>query len=291
MTGSASGIGVVVITRDRRDSLLRTLDRLDALPERPPIAVVDNGSSDGSAGAVREAHPAVRLITAGRNLGAVGRNLGVAALTTPYVAFSDDDSWWEPGALRRAAGLFDAHPRLALIAAATRVGPDGRSDPLNDVLAASPLGNVPDLPGRPVLGFLACGAVVRREAFLGVGGFHPVLHFGGEEQLLALDLAARGWGLAHCPQVVARHDPAPAGRTGRNALVRRNELLTAWMRRPLRQALIRTGRLARDCRTDRQARVALAGAVRRLPRALAERRTVPDWLERQARALDSGDLP
>ncbi|MDO0931403.1 hypothetical protein QQY66_06815 [Streptomyces sp. DG2A-72] len=31
---------------------------------------------------------------------------------TPYVAFSDDDSWWTPGALRQAADLLDVHPRL-----------------------------------------------------------------------------------------------------------------------------------------------------------------------------------
>jgi GT2 family glycosyltransferase len=292
MTGPSSGtaprVGVVVITRDRRESLLRTLDRLAALPERPPVAVVDNGSADGTAHAVRARHPAVRLLTPGRNLGAVGRNLGAAALATPYVAFSDDDSWWEPGALARAVSLFDAHPRLALIAAATSVGGgDGRPDPLNDVLAASPLGTAPDLPGPSVLGFLACAAVVRREAFLGVGGFHPVLHFGAEERLLALDLAAQGWGLAHCPEVVARHDPDPGERPGRSTRVRRNDLLTAWMRRPLRCALARTAGLARDSRTDPQARRALAGAARRLPSALAHRRVLPPWVERRVRALES----
>jgi GT2 family glycosyltransferase len=282
-------VGVVVITRDRRESLLRTLDRLAALPERPPVVVVDNGSADGTAQAVRARHPAVGLLTPGRNLGAVGRNLGAAALAAPYVAFSDDDSWWEPGALARAVRVFDEHPRLALIAAATSVGESaGHPDPLNEVLAASPLGTEADLPGPSVLGFLACAAVVRREAFLGVGGFHPVLHFGAEERLLALDLAARGWGLAHCPEVVARHDPDPGGRPGRTARVRRNDLLTAWMRRPLRHALARTAGLARDSRTDPQARRALAGAARRLPSALAHRRVLPPSLERRVRALEPG---
>jgi GT2 family glycosyltransferase len=284
--GSGPRIGLVVITRDRRESLSHTLDRLAELPEHPPVVVVDNGSSDGTAEAVRSGHPSVRLLTPGRNLGAVGRNLGVAALTTAYIAFSDDDSWWEPGALAHAAGLFDAHPRLALIAAATKIGPDGLRDPLNDVLAASPLGTDPDLPGPSVLGFLACAAVVRREAFLDAGGFHPVLHFGAEERLLALDLAARGWGLAYCPEVVARHDPDPAERPGRTALVRRNDLLTAWMRRPFAHALARTADLLRDARADPQARRALAGAARGLPRALAHRRALPPWVERRVRTLE-----
>ncbi|OEJ42160.1 glycosyl transferase [Streptomyces agglomeratus] len=271
---------------NRRASLLRTLDRLAALPERPPVAVVDNGSTDGTAQAVRARHPAVLLVTPGRNLAAAGRTYGAAALGTPYIAFSDDDSWWEPGALDRAADLLDSHPRLGLVAAATLVGRQASPDPLNEALRNSPLGQEPDLPGRSVLGFLACAAVVRRSAFLEVGGFHPLLGVGGEEQLLAIDLDAHGWGVAHCPAVVARHDPDEEERPGRAARTRCNELLTAWLRRPLRQALARSVRLALDSRGDPQARLALADTARRLPAALARRRRVPSRVERRIRLLE-----
>ena len=74
---------VVVITRNRREELLRTLGLLAALPERPPVIVVDNGSADGTAAAVRQAHPQVHVIAARRNLGAVGRNLAVRRVTHP----------------------------------------------------------------------------------------------------------------------------------------------------------------------------------------------------------------
>ncbi|WP_313879547.1 hypothetical protein [Streptomyces silvisoli] len=67
------------------------------------------------------------------------------------------------------------------------------------MLAGSPLGPAPDLPGPSALGFLVCASVVRRAAFVDAGGVHPLLHFGGEEALLAIDLTARGWGAAHCP--------------------------------------------------------------------------------------------
>ncbi|WP_184574048.1 glycosyltransferase family 2 protein [Streptomyces zagrosensis] len=286
--GEAPRVGVVVITRNRRASLLGTLRQLRELPERPPVVVVDNGSTDGTADAVRRDFPQVRLVCPGRNLGAVGRTHGAAALTTPYVAFSDDDSWWEPGALRRAADLLDAHPRLALIAAATRVGPHGLPDPLNDALLNSPLGRDPDLPGPGVLGFLACAAVLRRTAFLSVGGFHPVLHFGAEETLLALDLDARHWGVAHCPDVIARHHPDEQPRLGRTVRVRRNEVLTAWLRRPLRHAVGQTARLMADCRRDAEARAALREAAQRLPAALARRRRLPPRVERRVRLLERG---
>ncbi|MFI0263218.1 glycosyltransferase family 2 protein [Streptomyces sp. NPDC017056] len=283
-------VGIVMITRNRRERLLGTLGRVTRLAEEPPVVVVDNGSTDGTADAVRAHYPSVRVLTPGHNLGAVGRTYGAAALRTPLVAFSDDDSWWEPGALTRAAGLFAAHPRLGLAAAATLVGPAAEPDPLNDVLAASPLGRDPDLPGPSVLGFLGCAAVARRDAFLEVGGYHPVLHFGAEETLLAMDLEAGGWGVAYCPALVARHQPDGEGgapRPGRAARVRRNVLLTAWLRRPLRHALAHTARLAADSRTDREARLALAEAVRRLPAALARRRPLPERVERRVRQLES----
>src|SRR4051812_29462950 len=170
---------VVIATRDRRDQLLRTLGELTALPEQPPIILVDNGSGDGTPDAVRAAYPEVTVLEPGQNLGAVGRTFGVLEAETELVASPDDDSWWQPGALARADELFQRHPRLGLLTARTLVGPEGRLDPLSAELAGSPLGQEADLPGPSVLGFLACAAVVRRSAYLQVGGFSPVVFFFG----------------------------------------------------------------------------------------------------------------
>ena len=68
-------------------------------------------------------------------------------------------------------------------------------------LADSPLGRDPALPGPSILGFLACSAVVRKDAFEAVGGFSKILHFRGEEQLLSWDLSAHGWDLCFCPRI------------------------------------------------------------------------------------------
>src|ERR671926_384668 len=106
---------VVIATRDRRDDLLRTLARLAALPEAPPVVLVDNGSRDATPDAVRERHPDVRVIALDGEHGAAARTVGVVAAEGPYVAFCDDDSWWEPGALERAAALLDRHPSVALL--------------------------------------------------------------------------------------------------------------------------------------------------------------------------------
>ncbi|MFI8193608.1 glycosyltransferase family 2 protein [Streptomyces sp. NPDC085946] len=281
-----SPIGVVIATRNRSASLAVALRHLLALPERPEILVADNASTDDTRAMVRRDFPRVRVLALPFNRGALARTHGTRALRTPYVAFSDDDSWWAPGALSTAVRLFEAHPRLGLIAARTLVGPAAEPDPLNDVLAASPLGPAGDLPGTQVLGFLACASVVRRSAYLDAGGFHRVLFFGGEETLLAYDLAARGWGVTHCPGVVAHHHPAPVPRADRPAVQRRNAVLTAWLRRPLPYALARTRDLAAEARRDGQARRALRETLARLPAALRDRRALPPHVERAARLLD-----
>ncbi|MEU2027042.1 glycosyltransferase [Streptomyces sp. NPDC016469] len=279
---------VAIITRNRRESLLRTLDRLAALPERPPVLVVDNGSTDGTGEAVRHHPGGARLLSPGRNTGALGRNLAARRATTPYVAFSDDDSWWAPGALKTAEALFDTYPKLGLLASRTLVHPTGEPDPLNRVLAASPLPGRADLPGTPVLGFLGCAAVVRRSAFLDAGGYHGLLFFGAEETLLAYDLTAAGWGVVYEPTLVAHHGPDPGERPGRTVAVLRNSLLTAWLRRPLTVALRETARLTGAWARGRPgAGPALRQVVARLPAALRRRRELPPWVESQIQLLES----
>jgi len=279
---------VVIATRDRRDQLLMVLDRLTALAEQPAVVVVDNASRDGSPAAVRASHPQVHVIELRDNRGAGARTVGARHVDTPLVAFSDDDSWWAPGALSAAAELFDRFPRLALVAARTLVGDEQKLDAVSASMAAAPLGQPADLPGPSVLGFLACSAVVRRRAFLDVGGFERRFGIGSEEALLAMDLAAAGWGLAYVADIVAHHHPT-AGRDPdvRRRRVLRNELWTAWLRRPAAIAAASTWEAVREAATDPLARAALADAVGGLPWALRNRGRLPARVERAVRCLEA----
>lgn len=273
-------ITVVVVTRNRREELLRSLPRHEA-----PVVLVDNGSTDGTPQAVREQLPSVELVEAGRNLGAPARTVGVRRARTPYVAFADDDSWWAPGCLQRATDLLEAHPHLGLITGRILVGPEERPDPVTEQMAADLLGPRPELPGPAVLGFLACAAAVRRDAYLASGGFDDVLFFCGEEQKLALDLAGAGWGLAYVSELVVHHHPSPLrDPLARRRLALRNDVLTALMRRPWP---VVAGRVARGLRAEGPARAGLLDALLRAPRALARRRCVPAELERQVRLLEA----
>jgi GT2 family glycosyltransferase len=272
-------ITVVVVSRNRREELLHTLPRHEA-----PVVLVDNASTDGSAGAVRAALPAVRVIEVPRNLGAVARNLGVQVAATPYVAFADDDSWWAPGALARAVAVLDAHPRVGLLAGRALVGLEQRLDPVSAAMAAAPLGRHPDGAGPDILGFAACAAVVRRSAFLQVGGFDPVVRFPGEEERVALDLADHGWLLSYRDDLVVHHHPSPRRDTAhrRRRAVVRNLLLTACMRRPWRVVAAKT---VTEWRSG-TGRPGILAALRRLPAALQYRRLLCAAVEDSLRRLD-----
>jgi GT2 family glycosyltransferase len=283
---SLSRTTVVIATRNRREQLEQALDRLTELPERPEIVVVDNGSGDGTVAAVRSRPEPMRVVGLAENRGSAARNVGVELARTPYVAFSDDDSWWRPGALARAERLLDADARIALLAARVLVGPESRLDPTCIAMAESPLDSDARLPGPRVLGFVACGAIVRRSAFLAVGGFHSRLGVGGEEELLALDLAAAGYELVYADDVVAHHQPDGRRRPGRARNTVRNQLLVAWLRRPLRSALRCTARLIVEQGHDRQAALGAIDALRAAPWVRRERHAVGPRLERGLRTLD-----
>lgn len=272
----------MVATRDRRDDLERSLPRHEV-----KVIVVDNGSVDGTAAAVRERHPRIEVVELGANRGAPARNVGVARAGTPYVAFADDDSWWAPGALALAADVLDAYPRVAVLAARVLVGGSQRLDPTCSNMATAPLGISSGYPGPPVLGFIACGAVVRRDAFLACGGFDDVVFFAGEEERVALDLAAAGWALAYVPAVVAHHYPSPVRDiVHRRALTVRNHVLVAVLRRPW---TVVAHRMIGALRGDGVSRAGLRLALPRIPRAWARRRRLPDDVETARRALDEID--
>jgi GT2 family glycosyltransferase len=279
-------VGIVVLSYNRADEVIRTLERLVALPERPAIVVVDNGSTDGTHEMVRHCFPAITCIHLATNRGAAGRNVGVEACDRPYVALCDDDTWWEPGALTRAADLLDAHPKIAVITGKVLVN-STHLDPTCLFMANSPLPAPPGFPGTSLLGFLAGASIVRRDAFLAVGGFEPRLFLGAEEELLMLDLASAGWALAYAGDLVVHHHPSPnRNAESRRRLLVRNKLWIVWLRRPPRAAITRTLVMIRAGMHDRAIREALHEAFGNLRWVVANRRCISASLDRQLRQLE-----
>ena len=285
-------ISIVMITRNRAGDIRTALRHLLSLPEKPRILVVDNGSTDRTVEVVRRVDPAIEVVPLGQNFGGAGRNVGVKIAQTPYVAFSDDDSWWARGALGRAVERFEALPRLGLIAARLLVGPQQELDPISHLMATSPLASDGEdgtnLAGVPIISFVACGAIVRAQAFLQAGGFHPRFGVGGEEEVLAMDLMRNGWQLAYAENIVAHHYPSPIRNVARRQRHQvRNALWSVWMRRPAPSALASTWRIASNSLTDAPCRLGLMDALAGLPWVLRARDPVPASIDRQVHIAEA----
>lgn len=273
-------VSIVVLTHDRLQSLDRTLRQLAVLPGQPAIIVVDNNSSDGSAAHVKRHFPKVEVVCCATNQGAAGRNAGVRRVRTPYVAFCDDDSWWEAHALDRAMHLLDAHPRLGAVAARVLVGPHDQPEEACELMAKSRI-EADGVPGQRQLSFMAGAVVMRTQAFRDVGGYEPRLFLGAEAQLMGLDLATRGWQISYAPDVVVHHHPASTSRESRamQLLTARNRLWIAWLRLPMAHAMEETMRTLRTASGDGVMNACLQETLDGLPWALRNRRVIPDHVQ------------
>ena len=181
----------------------------------------------------------------------------------------------------------DAHPRLGLINARVLVEPGGREDLTCLEMERSPLKPRAGMPGRPLLGFMAGALIVRRAAYLEAGGFPAAVCLGGEEEWLAVELAARDWSMCYVPHISVHHQPSPQ----RNPAARRcqqvrNALWFAWLRRPLARALHHTVAVVRQGPRDRAMLRGFVAALTGLPRLLPQRKVLPPEVEKALRELE-----
>ena len=109
---SMAEVSAVVVTFD---SLPWIEDCLASLQGTTTV-VVDNGSSDGTPGVVRERFPEVRLVeTENRGL-AAGWNRGVEETESRFVLFLNADAWLVGDALSSLVEVADGRPRAAVVA-------------------------------------------------------------------------------------------------------------------------------------------------------------------------------
>ncbi|MEH3156971.1 MAG: glycosyltransferase [Gordonia paraffinivorans] len=287
----ADQVTVVIATHQRAASLARTLLELSRLPEVPPTIVVANGCTDATPAVVADMvdrFGSLLLVSVPDAIGATARTVGARAARTPFVAFCDDDSWWAPGSLDIAVRALRSAPTVGAVCGHTVVGDARASDPINDLLAASPLPPVDGLPGPRVRGFLACALVVRRAAFLDVGGFSSIIGFVGEESLLAMDLVADGWEICYVADSVVEHHPSPRRPSPRERAraASRNELLTCVLRRPVTRCAGAVVGLLTDVATHRAPLGVVGDIARALPGALARRERLPARVDAELRLVE-----
>jgi GT2 family glycosyltransferase len=159
----------VVLTRNRQDSLRRTLTAISA-QSRPAdrIIVVDNASDDGTADMLQREFALVRVVRSDHNLGAAGgRSRGMREAfdgDADAVWFVDDDSTPQPDTLARTLDVAQRIPNLGMLGQMGGTLPLGiiRHDRYGPAIDSAAEANVVDF-------VLTDGAIVTRAAYDRVG--------------------------------------------------------------------------------------------------------------------------
>ena len=191
-------ITYVMVTRNRAERLGKTLAALGELPaHEAEVVVVDNGSLERRVLGRRLRNGIrVRSVSLGWNAGAAGRTAGVEAsdASRPWIVMLDDDSMPVDDAFARllggSGGSAGVPSDVGAVAAEVWVGP--RIKPRRE------RGGLPEV-------FVGCGVAIRREVYLGLGGYDASMDTFGEEADLSARMIGAGMRVAYEPRLRVVH--------------------------------------------------------------------------------------
>ncbi|MGH2754718.1 MAG: glycosyltransferase family 2 protein [Actinomycetota bacterium] len=225
-TISRPRISAIILSYERRGALETVLNRLEELPV-DEIVVFDNASTDGTAEMVKAREdPAIRLIESPTNVGFAGRNAAVEAATGEFMLMLDDDAYPLPGAVEKLAAALMASPTLAVGGGLViDVDQDERVVKRDeagtfDWFFRSGSRDADPADGFPVFFFPEGACMIRRSAFLDVGGFFGAFFFAGSESDLTTRLLGRGWDVRYFPDAGFNHMRATEGKLDRVVILR-----------------------------------------------------------------------
>jgi GT2 family glycosyltransferase len=230
---------LLVTTRNRRQDLERLLDSAARQTADLEVLVVDDGSSDGTSEMVAERFPSARVERSDESLGLIAqRNRGTRLSRTPIVVSLDDDAELRsPDTIAHTLAQFD-HPRVGAVGI-----------PFIDAAHSQHVQQrAPDAPGVwaiPV--FRGTAYAIRRDVFLGLGGFRERLQQVAEEPDLCLRMLDRGYVVRAGSAEPILHLESPRRSRWRIAyLDRRNNLLHAWCNVPLPYLPVRVAKVVAE---------------------------------------------
>ncbi len=230
-------VTVVMLTYNRWDLTKEALRLLAEVTEpRYEVVIVDNASTDGTLGELDQVSGA-RVVRNPRNLGfGPGNNQGAAMARGRYLLLLNSDAWVRPGWLEPLIDVLDADPGVAAVAPKL-LYPDGRLQEAGSILwrdARVRQYGDGDVPNRPEYSFrrtvdyasAAC-LLIRRSAFIAVGGFDP--RFAPvycEDVDLCLALGAGPGRVVYQPRSVVEHVRGASSTGGvQGARIERNRRL------------------------------------------------------------------
>ncbi len=196
-------VSVVVPVKDRADELLRCLEsisRINYPQSLLQVIVVDDGSSDSSADVARGAG-AIVIPSGGTGRGpAAARNVGSRAATGDILAFIDSDCTASTNWLAELIPAFDDPKMAAAGGVVDGMCTESLIDRYETVMSSLSLGlrERSGNTGDDTFYLPSCNLLVRRSAFLDVGGFVDTMHV-GEDVDLTWRLRDNGWTIAYLP--------------------------------------------------------------------------------------------
>jgi GT2 family glycosyltransferase len=234
----ATQITVGVTTRNRHDSLAKGLSSLALIRDLVASIIVVDDASDVAVDA-RAALPhdladsltTVRQPEARGNI--AGRNEIMRTARTEYVLLCDDDAYLlDAATVRLGLALIEGDPAVAAVGFAM-ASPDGTPWPGH--LQASPSSHACFIPS-----YIGFAHLIRRSAFMEVGGYRTLYQFHGEEKDCCLRLMDAGYDIVYLPDPPVAHLNDPRGRNVRRYLrfVIRNDCLDAMFNLPIPVALV-----------------------------------------------------
>lgn len=176
---------VVITTKDRKDDLRVCLQSVAAQAGIAEILVIDDGSTDGTPAMVNAEFPRVRVVRHDTSKGYITRRNEAARLATGSVIVSlDDDAVFTSATtVRQTLEEFDAENIGAVAIPYINVNCDSRVHQL-----------APDREAAYLTGmFIGTAYAVRRDVFLGLGGYREALFHQGEEADFCIRMLATGF--------------------------------------------------------------------------------------------------
>lgn len=284
-------VDVLVLTRGREQAVRRCLASITPqLDDDDGLHVLVNGDTTSDAAALAADVPGAVVHHSDVDLGVCGgRNLLAERSTAPVLLFVDDDAEAAPDLVAGVRSRFASDRDLGVLALRIDDPATGRPRPHEFPHRRKELA---DTTFRPTY-FVGAGFAVRREVFLGAGGFDEGLRYSLEELDLSLRLARDGTAMLYDPELRVAHHAIGAGALGNLERVVANRFRVPVRHLPgpmaashvLLWTVVWFVRAVRAGRTRAWARGVLAG-LRSLPAAIAERDPLPRPVLERLRAAN-----